>query len=125
MANIGRGIGLVVFGLFLAIGGGAGYSSCTSMVPVNGISPDCSGWGWLIGLGVILLIVGVVLIVAGGTSARVIQQVPDPSVPPPVIQPVVVQQTVERQVVKVRCPYCGNLYDVTARACPSCGAPVG
>jgi len=125
MANIGRGIGLVVFGLFLAIIGGAGYSDCTSTVPVNGMSMDCGGWGVFIGLGVVLLIIGLVLILASGSGPRVIQQVPDPSIPPPVIQPVIVQQTVERQVVKVRCRYCGNLYDVTARACPSCGAPVG
>ncbi|HYA71160.1 MAG TPA: zinc ribbon domain-containing protein [Thermoplasmata archaeon] len=125
MANIGQAVGLIVFGLFLAIIGGAGYSSCAAMPVVNGFNPDCGGWGWLIGLGAFLLVIGIVLLVVRGLRrTTVVQQVPDPSVPPPIIQPVIVQQTVERQVVKVRCPYCGNLYDVTAKACPSCGAPV-
>ena len=30
--------------------------------------------------------------------------------------------TIERQVVKVRCKYCGGLYDEVAPKCPSCGA---
>jgi hypothetical protein len=31
----------------------------------------------------------------------------------------------EREVVKIRCQYCGCLYDQTANKCPSCGAPAG
>jgi len=30
---------------------------------------------------------------------------------------------VVREIVKVRCSFCGNLVDVSARVCPSCGAP--
>ena len=30
--------------------------------------------------------------------------------------------TIERQVVKVRCRYCGTLYEEVASKCPSCGA---
>jgi heme/copper-type cytochrome/quinol oxidase subunit 2 len=27
-----------------------------------------------------------------------------------------------REIVKIRCPYCGNLYDETEDKCPTCGA---
>lgn len=30
--------------------------------------------------------------------------------------------TIERQVVKIRCRYCGSLYDEVSGKCPSCGA---
>ncbi len=33
-------------------------------------------------------------------------------------EPVVVQ---EKVIVKVRCPYCGELYDETLDKCPNCG----
>lgn len=29
----------------------------------------------------------------------------------------------EREIVKLRCPYCSNLYDITENKCPTCGAP--
>jgi len=126
MANVGAGVGLLIFGVFLTGVGGFAYSSCTSEPTVNGVAPDCGGLVGLIVFGVILLVAGVVVVAFSVRPARpVIQQVPDPSVPPPIIQPVVVQQTVEREVVKVRCPFCGNLCEVTAKSCPSCGAPIG
>ncbi len=31
----------------------------------------------------------------------------------------------EKETVKVRCPYCGNLYEITENRCPTCGAPMG
>lgn len=31
-------------------------------------------------------------------------------------------QTIERQVVKIRCSYCGSLYDEVLHKCPGCGA---
>lgn len=37
-------------------------------------------------------------------------------------QQVAQTHTIERQVVKVRCRYCGSLYDEIAGKCPSCGA---
>jgi hypothetical protein len=127
MANLGPGIGLLVVGLLMTIFGAAVYSTCTSAPAVNGVAPDCGGFGWLIGLGVILLLVGAILIAVAqfGRRTPMVQQVSDPSVPPPIIRPVVVQQTVEKDVVKVRCTFCGNLCDETAKACPSCGAPIG
>ncbi|HYA58138.1 MAG TPA: hypothetical protein VEH57_06735 [Thermoplasmata archaeon] len=126
MANLGGAIALLVMGFSIVIFGAIGYSVCSSAAATPGMSTNCGGFGWVIGFGVIILLSGVVLLVVGlGEGRGVIQEVPDPSVPPPLIQPVVVQQTVERQVVKVRCTYCGNLYDVTAKSCPSCGAPVG
>ncbi len=39
-----------------------------------------------------------------------------------VAQQVTQTHTIERQVVKVRCRYCGTLYDEVASKCPSCGA---
>jgi len=33
------------------------------------------------------------------------------------------KETVIREVVKVRCQYCGKLYDETRGKCPHCGAP--
>jgi hypothetical protein len=32
-------------------------------------------------------------------------------------------RVVVHEVVKVRCPYCGNLIEVTRKLCPFCGAP--
>jgi hypothetical protein len=31
----------------------------------------------------------------------------------------------EREIVKIRCSYCGNLYEITENKCPTCGAPAG
>jgi flagellar basal body-associated protein FliL len=38
------------------------------------------------------------------------------------LQPAVVQKEIVREVVKIRCPYCGNLYDEDQDKCPTCGA---
>jgi hypothetical protein len=35
---------------------------------------------------------------------------------------VVKEKEVVRQIIKVRCPYCGNLYDETLEKCSTCGA---
>ena len=43
-------------------------------------------------------------------------------VPAPSAAPASMTHTIERQVVKVRCRYCGGLYDEVAPKCPSCGA---
>jgi hypothetical protein len=31
------------------------------------------------------------------------------------------EREIIREVVKIRCPYCGNLYDETEDKCPNCG----
>jgi hypothetical protein len=31
----------------------------------------------------------------------------------------------EKEIVKLRCSYCGNLYEITENKCPNCGAPAG
>jgi hypothetical protein len=36
-------------------------------------------------------------------------------------QPVVKEREIIREVVKIRCPYCGSLYDETEDKCPNCG----
>ena len=57
------------------------------------------------------VIIGIGLIVVGASSAK--------QVPPQVPQSVVVREVV---TVKVRCSYCGTLYDETLDRCPNCGA---
>ncbi len=32
------------------------------------------------------------------------------------------EKEIVREVIKVRCPYCGNLYDETLEKCSTCGA---
>lgn len=36
-------------------------------------------------------------------------------------QPTVKEREIIREIVKIRCPYCGNLYDETENKCPNCG----
>ncbi len=35
--------------------------------------------------------------------------------------PVVKEKEIIREIVKIRCPYCGNLYDEKLDKCPHCG----
>jgi hypothetical protein len=35
--------------------------------------------------------------------------------------PPVEEREIIREIVKIRCPYCGNLYDETEDKCPNCG----
>ena len=37
-------------------------------------------------------------------------------------QPPEAQKEIIREIVKIRCPYCGNLYDEDQDKCPTCGA---
>lgn len=37
-------------------------------------------------------------------------------------QPEVRETEVIREIVKIKCPYCGQLYDQTEDKCPNCGA---
>jgi Na+/H+ antiporter NhaC len=32
------------------------------------------------------------------------------------------EKEIIREIVKIRCPYCGNLYDEGQNKCPTCGA---
>jgi hypothetical protein len=57
------------------------------------------------------VIIGIGLIVVGASSAK--------QVPPQVPQSVVVREVV---TVKIRCSYCGTLFDETLDKCPNCGA---
>jgi DNA-directed RNA polymerase subunit RPC12/RpoP len=36
--------------------------------------------------------------------------------------PPVAEKEIIREIVKIRCPYCGNLYDEAQDKCPYCGA---
>jgi hypothetical protein len=57
------------------------------------------------------VIIGIGLIVVGASSAK--------QVPSQVPQSVVVREVV---TVRIRCSYCGILYDETLDKCPNCGA---
>jgi len=37
-------------------------------------------------------------------------------------QPVLREKEIIRKIVKIRCPYCKNLYDENLDKCPNCGA---
>lgn len=124
MANLGPGIGLLFFGLLLAAIGGSAYSGCSGQAPFAGVTPDCSGFLLLTGLGILLIVIGVAVLVyrASARTTR-IQEVPDPSIPPPIIRPVIIQQTIVQGTSRVQCPFCSATYDSSAGRCPSCGAP--
>ena len=64
------------------------------------------------------IIIGVVLLIYGLLpSEKVEMEAQLPSAPP------VVQQVIQKEVVvKIRCSYCGTLYDETLDKCPTCGA---
>jgi len=36
-------------------------------------------------------------------------------------QPIIKEREIIREIVKIRCPYCGNLYDEKLDKCPHCG----
>ena len=46
-------------------------------------------------------------------------EIPERIITPPISERVIIK---EREIVKVRCPYCGTLADVTLNKCPNCGA---
>jgi ribosomal protein L40E len=117
------GLALIIFGLFFSLVGAAAWAACSSQPTINGIMPNCGGLAAFTAIGIVLLVVGIILAVAGAASSpKTIYPTTDPAVPPPLIQPVVVQQTVVQQTVEVRCRYCGSLNPVSATKCAACGA---
>ncbi len=36
-------------------------------------------------------------------------------------QPIIKEKEIIREIVKIRCPYCGDLYDEKLDKCPHCG----
>lgn len=38
------------------------------------------------------------------------------------VQSVASEKEIIREVIRIRCPYCGNLYDENQTKCPNCGA---
>jgi uncharacterized membrane protein len=36
-------------------------------------------------------------------------------------QPIIKEKEIIREIVKIRCPYCGELYDEKLDKCPNCG----
>lgn len=52
-------------------------------------------------------------------AGRTFDQMPSGAQP---VQPVAREKEIIREVIKIRCPYCGNLYDENQTKCPNCGA---
>jgi DNA-directed RNA polymerase subunit RPC12/RpoP len=74
-------------------------------------------------LGIILLFLGLIVLL-GGLAASA-QPPPVYQQPPPQYyyqQPTqVIKETEIREIVKIRCQYCGNLYEERENRCPKCG----
>jgi membrane protein implicated in regulation of membrane protease activity len=80
----------------------------------------CVAWLALVSPpGAILLVFVVVLVAIFGAQRwfRAKQEQPEVQVK----EKEIIRET--KVVVKVRCPYCGNVYDETENVCPNCGAP--
>ena len=73
-------------------------------------------FGWVPSFFLVLFFLVVILIVIQ-IIWRIVRK-PSPAEPSP--QPTVIKETV-REVVKIRCPYCGNLYDEGLDRWPHCG----
>ncbi|HYK92919.1 MAG TPA: hypothetical protein VEY07_02620 [Thermoplasmata archaeon] len=121
-STTGAGVVIAILGLLLLLFGGATYASCSSAVP-SGAS-DCMPSLYLVGGGVLLLIVGILVAILAARSYTYIPPTSNPSIPPPLVTPVVIQQTVEHDIVKVRCRFCGTLGDPRSGRCAACGAPL-
>jgi hypothetical protein len=64
------------------------------------------------------IIIGVVMLICGLLPSEEVEVKAQPPSPPPVVQEVIQKQV----IVKIRCSYCGTLYDETLDKCPNCGA---
>ena len=64
------------------------------------------------------LIIGVVLLIYGLLPREEVAMETQPPFAPPVVREVIQTEV----VVKIRCSYCGTLYDETLDKCPNCGA---
>lgn len=109
-----RSIGVVAMGfVFMLVGVYGIYESLR--FPWYLFGPEAQLVGTL--ASVAPVIIGIVLVVAGMRYVR------EPEAPVPSVAPVP-QQVIVREVVtvKVRCSYCGSLYDETLDKCPNCGA---
>jgi hypothetical protein len=115
--RLSRGIPLIAFGAFWILLATVGLSSCLASP-----SGNCAIPGAFLGIGTLVILVGVLVILTSPFRPPALTY--DPAVPPPLIQPLVIKDTVREQVVKARCRYCGSLAEVTATACPTCGAPL-
>ncbi len=64
------------------------------------------------------IIIGVVLLIYGLLPREEVEM--EAQLPP---APPVVREVIQKEVVvKIRCSYCGTLYDETLDKCPNCGA---
>lgn len=64
------------------------------------------------------IIIGVVVLIYGLLPREEIEMQPQLPSAPPVVREVIRTEV----VVKIRCNYCGTLYDETLGKCPNCGA---
>lgn len=111
------GLGLLVMGMFWIVFGSATLSACGG----------ASGARTCGGAPVAFLVIGLLLFV-GGLLLIEFRRRPrasrgyNPAVPPPIVVP---DPGVALGLPKIRCAYCGTMYDSEASTCPACGAPPG
>jgi hypothetical protein len=60
------------------------------------------------------IILKIVSAIRSGSSGLNSSSLPD--------QPEVREREIIREIVKIKCPYCGQLYDQKEDKCPNCGA---
>ncbi len=68
---------------------------------------------------VFLIVLGIIGLSLMTRFVRGPRSVPETRLPE--VRPVIKEREVIRQIVKIRCPYCGNLYNETYDNCPHCG----
>lgn len=74
-------------------------------------------------VGLFTLVFFIVLVIIGLSAAarfaRLLKRPHETRLPE--VASVIREREVIRQIVKIRCPYCSNLYDETYDNCPHCG----
>jgi hypothetical protein len=63
---------------------------------------------------IVSIIVKIISAIRSGSSGLNSSSSPD--------QPQVREREIIREIVKIKCPYCGQLYDQNEDKCPNCGA---
>jgi len=70
---------------------------------------------------VAFVIILIIIFISALTSSLRIFRKPRETQPTEEGAPVVKERKIIREIVKIRCPYCNNLYDEKHDRCPHCG----